>query len=354
MNIQTPIRLSHLSHGGGCGCKLAPSVLQQLLSSHPTVSPYKQLLVGVETGDDAAVWELDPGNANGVCIIATTDFFMPMVDDARDFGRIAATNAISDVYAMGGTPIFALAILGMPVDKIPPEMVRQILEGGQSVCDSAGIPIAGGHSIDSPEPIYGLAVIGTGRKSDIRRNADAKAGDALILTKALGVGIYSAAFKKSALSRAAYDEFIATTTLLNRVGAKLAKDDAVHAMTDVTGFGLLGHALEMARGSGKTVTVEASALPYLKDAAALAQQGFVTGASGRNWKSYEAGVVLPDGTPDWQRQLLCDPQTSGGLLVSCAADKAVAVLATIQTAGYPAACIIGRVDDGKPQVVVKA
>jgi selenide,water dikinase len=329
-------------------------VLQQLLSSHPTVSPYKQLLVGVETGDDAAVWELDPGNANGTCIIATTDFFMPMVDDARDFGRIAATNAISDVYAMGGTPILALAILGMPVDKIPPEMVRQILEGGQSVCDSAGIPIAGGHSIDSPEPIYGLAVIGTAMKSDIRRNADAQAGDALILTKALGVGIYSAAFKKSALSRAAYDEFVATTTLLNRVGAKLAKDSAVHAMTDVTGFGLLGHALEMARGSGKTITVNANALPFFAEAASLAQQGFVTGASGRNWKSYDTSVVLPAGTPDWQRQLYCDPQTSGGLLVSCAADRAGTIIDTIKAAGYPAARIIGRVDDGKPQVVVEA
>ncbi|WP_210209966.1 selenide, water dikinase SelD [Pseudolabrys taiwanensis] len=354
MNIQTPIRLSHLSHGGGCGCKLAPSVLQQLLSSHPTVSPYKQLLVGVETGDDAAVWELDKDNPSGTCIIATTDFFMPMVDDARDFGRIAATNAISDVYAMGGTPIMALAILGMPVDKIPPEMVRQILEGGAAVCEAAGIPIAGGHSIDSPEPIYGLAVIGTAVKSDIRRNADAKAGDALILTKALGVGIYSAAFKKGALSREAYDEFMATTTLLNRVGAKLAKDSAVHAMTDVTGFGLLGHALEMARGSNKKVTVKAAALPFLKDAARLTQEGFITGASGRNWKSYDTSVVLPDGTPDWQRQLLCDPQTSGGLLVSCAAERAGAILDTIQAAGYPAARIIGTVSDGKPQVVVEA
>jgi selenide,water dikinase len=350
VNIQQPIRLSHLSHGGGCGCKLAPSVLQQLLSSHPTVSPYKQLLVGVETGDDAAVWELD----NGTCIIATTDFFMPMVDDARDFGRIAATNAISDVYAMGGTPIMALAILGMPVDKIPPEMVRQILEGGAAVCETAGIPIAGGHSIDSPEPIYGLAVIGTAVKSDIRRNADAKAGDKLILTKALGVGIYSAAFKKSALSRQAYDEFIATTTLLNRVGAKLARESAVHAMTDVTGFGLLGHALEMARGSGKTVNVKAEALPLLNEAASLAQQGFVTGASGRNWKSYDSSVVLPNDMPDWQRQLLCDPQTSGGLLVSCAAAQADTILGTIEAAGYPAARIIGDIADGKPQVVVEA
>lgn len=352
MNFMQPIRLSHLSHGGGCGCKLAPSVLQQLLSSHPVATPYKQLLVGVETGDDAAVWELDNGTDNPTCIIATTDFFMPMVDEPRDFGRIAATNAISDVYAMGGTPIFALAILGMPVDKIPPEMVRQILEGGQSVCTAAGIPIAGGHSIDSPEPIYGLAVIGTAPKAHIRRNADAKPGDALILTKALGVGIYSAAFKKSALSREAYDEFIASTTLLNKIGATLGGNPNVHAVTDVTGFGLLGHALEMARGSGVTVNVKASALPLLKDAVSLAQQGFVTGASGRNWKSYDTAIKLPDGTPDWQRQILCDPQTSGGLLISCAPDKADALLQDIVTAGYPAARIIGRIEAGEPLVTV--
>src|SRR5690349_424440 len=195
MNIQQQIRLSQLSHGGGCGCKLAPSVLQQLLLSHQTVTPYKRLLVGVETGDDAAVWELD----DGTCIIATTDFFMPMVDDPHDFGRIAATNAISDVYAMGGTPIMALAILGMPVDKIAPEMVRMILEGGRAVCEAAGIPVAGGHSIDCPEPVYGLAVIGTCKADHIKRNADARPGDAVILTKPLGVGIYSAAIKKGVL-----------------------------------------------------------------------------------------------------------------------------------------------------------
>src|SRR5215471_1359935 len=297
MNIMQQIKLSHLSHGGGCGCKLAPSVLQQLLANHPTVTPYTRLLVGLETGDDAAVWELD----NGTCVIATTDFFMPMVDDPHDFGRIAATNAISDVYAMGGTPIMALAILGMPVDKIPPEMVRRILEGGAAVCAAAGIPVAGGHSIDSPEPIYGLAVIGTAPKANIRRNSDAKSGDRLILTKALGVGIYSAAFKKGALSREAYDEFIASTTLLNRIGTKLAENPAVHAMTDVTGFGLLGHALEMARGSHKQVSIDFSALPFLKDAAALAQQGYVTGASARNWKSYDKSISFQGEISDWQR-----------------------------------------------------
>jgi selenide,water dikinase len=348
MDAIQPIRLSQLSHGGGCGCKLAPSVLQQLLASHPTVSPYKRLLVGVETGDDAAVWELDDGN----CIIATTDFFMPMVDDPHDFGRIAATNAIADVYAMGGTPIMALAILGMPIDKVRPEMVRKILEGGASVCEAAGIPVAGGHSIDSPEPIYGLAVIGIVKKANIRRNADAQDGDKLILTKALGVGIYSAAFKKGALSRHAYDEFMATTTLLNRIGTKLASDPAVHAMTDVTGFGLLGHALEMARGAQKAVTIKSSELPLLKEAAALAQKGFVTGASERNWKSYDASVALADGTPEWQRQLYSDPQTSGGLLIACAPERADAILKTIVADGYPAARIIGDVKNGEPRVVV--
>jgi selenide,water dikinase len=348
MDAIQPIRLSQLSHGGGCGCKLAPSVLQQLLASHPTVSPYKRLLVGVETGDDAAVWELDDGN----CIIATTDFFMPMVDDPHDFGRIAATNAIADVYAMGGTPIMALAILGMPIDKVRPEMVRKILEGGRSVCETAGIPVAGGHSIDSPEPIYGLAVIGIGKKANIRRNADAQDGDKLILTKALGVGIYSAAFKKGALSRHAYDEFMATTTLLNRVGTKLASDPAVHAMTDVTGFGLLGHALEMARGAQKAITIKSSELPFLKEAAALVQKGFVTGASERNWKSYDASVALANGTPEWQRQLYSDPQTSGGLLIACAPERADAILKTIVADGYPAARIIGDVKNGEPRVVV--
>src|SRR5690606_29005140 len=227
----TTVRLTALAHGGGCGCKRAPSVLQQLLADQPAAGVYKQLLVGTETADDAAVWQLD----ENTCIIATTDFFMPMVDDPEDFGRIAATNAISDVYAMGGRPIMALAILGMPVDKIPAEMVREILKGGSSVCAAAGIPVAGGHSIDCPEPVYGLAVIGVCRPEHVRRNASAKTGDALILTKPIGVGVYSAAIKKGELSADGYAEMIGTTTLLNRIGAELAQNDAVHAITDVTG-----------------------------------------------------------------------------------------------------------------------
>jgi selenide,water dikinase len=348
MNVPQ-IRLTSLAHGGGCGCKLAPSVLQTLLSGHPTANRYPQLIVGIETGDDAAVWKQD----DGTCIIATTDFFMPMVDDPYDFGRIAATNAISDVYAMGGTPIMALAILGIPVDKIPPETACMILQGGRAVCTTAGIPVAGGHSIDCPEPVYGLAVIGTCTAEDVRRNADAKPGDAVILTKPLGVGIYSAAIKKGSLPPEGYADMIATTTLLNRVGVKLAKDESVHAMTDVTGFGLLGHGLEMARGSNATLVLDMKSLPFLKEAAALAQQGCVTGASHRNWASYGEHVSLANDCPDWRRHLLTDPQTSGGLLVACAPERANDIAAMIVADGYPFARVIGRVQTGSAGIRIE-
>jgi selenide, water dikinase len=351
MNVNVPIvRLTSLAHGGGCGCKLAPSVLQQLLADQPAVQPYRELLVGTETGDDAAVWQLD----DDTCIIATTDFFMPMVDDPFDFGRIAATNAISDIYAMGGKPIMALAILGMPVDKVPPAMVRDILRGGSQVCTAAGIPVAGGHSIDSPEPIYGLAVIGIGSPQDIRRNTGAKPGDALILTKALGVGIYSAAFKKGALSSAAYAEMVASMTQLNRVGAELAKDPAVHAVTDVTGFGLLGHALGMARGSNVALTVRFDRLPFLAAAAELAKQHFVTGASGRNWASYGESVSLPGDFEAWRRDLLTDPQTSGGLLIACEPGRAAEITRTIVDRGYPLARVIGHVEAGPAAITIRS
>ena len=319
MNTHT-VRLTSLAHGGGCGCKLAPSVLQQLLADQPAAAAYKQLLVGTETADDAAVWQLD----DNTCIIATTDFFMPMVDDPHDFGRIAATNAISDVYAMGGKPIMALAILGMPVDKIPAEMVREILKGGAAVCATAGIPVAGGHSIDCPEPVYGLAVIGTCRPEHVRRNADAKAGDALILTKPIGVGIYSAAIKKGALPPAGYSEMIATTTLLNRIGAELAQGqgrarhdrrDGLRPARPCAGDGAR---LEADAHDAAPATCRCCTRPRR-----LAQQGFVTGASHRNWASYGARRRRCRRTlPEWRRHLLTDPQTSGGLLVSCAADRA--------------------------------
>jgi selenide,water dikinase len=342
-------RLTSLAHGGGCGCKLAPSVLQELLAGQQLTPAFAHLLVGTETGDDAAVWDLD----GKTCVVATTDFFMPIVDDPDHFGRIAAANAISDIYAMGATPIMALAILGMPLTKIDTTTVRTILAGGAAICAEAGIPIAGGHSIDSIEPIYGLAVIGTAPKAQIRRNTDAKPGDALILTKALGVGVYSAALKKEALSLEAYEEMITTTTLLNRVGTTLAQEDAVHGITDVTGFGLLGHALEMARGSSVTVHLDANQLPLLKHAEALIRQGFVSGASGRNWASYGAAVDLPAGFPEWWRQLLTDPQTSGGLLISCKEAEARRLVTDLISAGYKAARLIGRVEAGAPRVRVE-
>jgi selenide,water dikinase len=342
-------RLTSLAHGGGCGCKLDPEILRTLLADQPVAGPFERLLVGNETADDAAVWELD----DGTCLIATTDFFTPMVDDPADFGRIAATNAISDVYAMGGRPLLALAILGMPVGKIAPEVVAKILRGGAEKCAEAGIPVAGGHSIDTPEPIYGLAVIGTCRRETVRRNADAKPGDALILTKPVGVGVYSAAIKRGALGEAGYRDFVATTTLLNKVGTELAADPAVHALTDVTGFGILGHGLELARGAGLTLVLDAGALPLLPLAEGLAKEGFVTGASHRNWTAFGARVDLPAEYPDWRRHLLTDPQTSGGLLVSCDAGQAEAIVGRIRAAGYPAATIIGRMETGDPKIRVE-
>jgi selenide,water dikinase len=342
------IRLTDLAHGGGCGCKLAPSVLQQLLATQPAAMPYAQLLVGTETGDDAAVWQVD----DKTCVIATTDFFMPVVDDPRDFGRIAAANALSDVYAMGGKPIMALAILGMPLGKLPLETVSKILEGGASICAEAGIPIAGGHSIDSVEPIYGLAVIGLCSPENVRRNSGARPGDTLILTKGIGIGIYSAAFKKLALPDDAYSEMLASTTLLNRIGHVLAEDDDVHGITDVTGFGLLGHGLELARGGGVRLNIEQARIPFLERAEALAETGYITGASGRNWESYGDQVILPPGLSTWRRALLTDPQTSGGLLVACKAERGESIRAMIEAAGYPRASIIGTVTTGEPAVQI--
>jgi selenide,water dikinase len=348
MNIPQ-LRLTSLAHGGGCGCKLAPSVLRQLMADQSAAELFPQLLVGTETGDDAAVWRLD----DSTCIIATTDFFMPIVDDPFDFGRIAAANAVSDIYAMGGLPTMALAILGMPLGKIAPETVRIILEGGRAVCAEAGIPVAGGHSIDCPEPVYGLAVVGICPPNNIRRNVGAKIGDVIILTKPLGVGIYSAAFKMDMLSPENYAEMIATMTKLNRVGAAIASNVDVHAMTDVTGFGLLGHALEMMHGSGATMIMEFGSLPFLQDAASLAQRGYVTGASNRNWASYGAGVALPPDCSDWRRHLLTDPQTSGGLLVACAPNRADELCKSIVAEGYPSARVIGRMVEGPAMVRVE-
>ena len=349
MNMQN-IKLTSLAHGGGCGCKLSPAVLQELLANQPSAGPFRNLLVGTETGDDAAVWQIDDNN----CVVATTDFFMPVVDDPNDFGRIAATNAISDIYAMGAKPIMALAILGMPLEKVSTEVVREIIKGGSSVCASAGIPVAGGHSIDAPEPIYGLAVIGLCKPEQVRRNRNALAGDALILTKGIGVGVYSAAIKKGNLTGDLYGEMVASTTLLNKIGMTLGDDADVHSVTDVTGFGLLGHGLEMAEGSDLQITIRMADVPLFKQAENLAKQGFVTGASKRNWVSYGKKVETPADFPEWARDLLTDPQTSGGLLVACSQSRAESLVKEIVAAGYPSAKVIGTAEAGKPGVRVIA
>src|SRR5689334_11062893 len=311
-----PIRLTEFSHGGGCGCKIAPAVLSEILASTPIRGLPKDLLVGTETADDAAIYRLNDEQA----LVATTDFFTPIVDDPFDFGRIAATNAISDVYAMGGKPILALALVGMPLEKLPVSVIQRILEGGESVCAAAGIPVAGGHSIDTLEPIYGLVALGLVHPDKVKKNSSAKAGDVLILGKPLGVGILSAALKKGRLSEAGYAEMVKWTTTLNTPGQALADMAGVHALTDVTGFGLAGHLLEICRGSGLSAEVKFADLPVIAEALDWVKQGVATGASDRNWKGYGAEVSLNG--PEWQRKLVSDPQTSGGLLVACAADAA--------------------------------
>ncbi len=347
---KTKIRLTSFSHGGGCGCKIAPGVLSEILKGSNSFPMPKELLVGIETSDDAAVYKLNDEQA----LIATTDFFMPIVDDPFDFGRIAATNAISDVYAMGGTPIMALALVGMPIDKLPIEVISQVIRGGESICAEAGIPIAGGHTIDSIEPIYGLVVMGLVHPSRIKRNADAKAGDKLILGKPLGVGILSAALKKGSLDADGYAAMLASTTKLNTPGKNLSALPAVHAMTDITGFGLLGHTLELARGSGLTARIDMNKVPLLPGVENLVGFGCVTGASGRNWSGYGHDVDLSDALTSTQRTLLTDPQTSGGLLVACAASAVEEVLAIFVREGFGDAAVIGEMLVGAPKVEVIA
>jgi len=348
--IAPGIRLTSFSHGGGCGCKIAPGILSEILKKSSGFPVPKELLVGIETADDAAVYQLNDEQA----LIATTDFFMPIVDDPFDFGRIAATNAISDVYAMGGTPIMALALVAMPINQLPIDVIGKIIQGGEAACAEAGIPIAGGHTIDSVEPIYGLVVMGIVHPSKIKRNADARAGDKLILGKPLGVGILSAALKKNALDADGYAAMIANTTKLNKPGKPLSDLPGVHALTDVTGFGLLGHTLELARGAKLTARLEMPNVPLLPGVAQLAENGFITGASGRNWAGYGEDVNLAAGISPVQQALLTDPQTSGGLLVSCAADAVDQVLEIFRREGFADATVIGEMIKGPAKVDVSA
>ncbi|HYF60973.1 MAG TPA: selenide, water dikinase SelD [Burkholderiaceae bacterium] len=344
-----PVRLTAFSHGGGCGCKIAPGVLAEILKNTAKLPMPPQLMVGIETADDAAVYRLNDEQA----LIATTDFFMPIVDDPYDFGRIAATNAISDVYAMGGTPIMALALVGMPIDRLPLDTIGRILEGGESVCAAAGIPIAGGHTIDSVEPIYGLVVMGLVHPDRVKRNSGARAGDVLVLGKPIGVGVLSAALKKEVLPPEGYAAMIASTTKLNTPGRALSALDGVHALTDVTGFGLLGHALELARGARLLARVSWPSVPLLEGVRELAEKGFVTGASERNWAGYGAEVRMGAGLGDVERALLTDPQTSGGLLVACAPGAVEAVLDAFRRDGFERAAVIGELADGEPGIEVR-
>ncbi len=342
------IKLTALSHGGGCGCKIAPAVLSEILRNVSHLPAPAALLVGKETSDDAAVYQLNDSQA----LIATTDFFMPVVDDPYDFGRIAATNAISDVYAMGGTPIMALALVGMPIDKLPTDVIAKILEGGESICAEAGIPVAGGHTIDSVEPIYGLVVLGLVHPDRIKKNSSAQPGDKLILGKPLGVGVLSAAVKKGRLDPAGYRELIACTTKLNTPGRLLADVSGVHALTDVTGFGLLGHLLELCRSTGLGARLAMERVPLLPHAASLAADGMVTGASARNWASYGHEVDLSTSVTPIQRALLTDPQTSGGLLVSCTPATVDEILDVFRREGFAQAGVIGEMAAGPARVAV--
>jgi selenide, water dikinase len=346
--VDLAIKLTSFSHGGGCGCKIAPGVLSEILRNASGFPVPKELMVGIETSDDAAVYRLNDSQA----LIATTDFFMPIVDDPFDFGRIAATNAISDVYAMGGTPIMALALVAMPIAHLPIEVIGQVIRGGESVCAAAGIPIAGGHTIDSVEPIYGLVVLGLVHPDRVKRNSGARDGDVLILGKPIGVGVLSAAVKKDRISPAAYRELIDTTTRLNVTGRVLSDLDGVHALTDVTGFGLLGHLLEVCRGAKLGAELKMSSVPLLADVERMAADGVVTGASGRNWDAYGADVELASSVSLAQKMLLTDPQTSGGLLVSCASECVDDVLELFRKDGFERAAVIGRMKSGPARVAV--
>ncbi|HWA32628.1 MAG TPA: selenide, water dikinase SelD, partial [Cyclobacteriaceae bacterium] len=327
MITEPEIKLTQYSHGAGCGCKISPAVLDKILHSDLPKSKFPSLLVGNESKDDAAVFDLGDGN----CIISTTDFFMPIVDDPQTFGSIASVNAISDVYAMGGEPIMAIAILGWPINVIPPDVARLVLEGSRKVCAEAGIPLAGGHSIDCPEPVFGLAVSGKLRKEHLKRNDTAKAGSALYLTKPLGIGIVTTAQKKGIVSEPHLKKAVETMLTLNKLGAALGKLSYVNALTDVTGFGLLGHLVEMCEGSGVSAEIDYERIPKFDFLDGYIQQKSMPGGTQRNWDSYGKKISA---ITDAQRAVLADPQTSGGLLISVEGDKTELFEKAVGEKGY--------------------
>ena len=345
---EATIRLSRLARHGGAACKLPPDVLQQILAGvTPGILP-PQLLAGWENADDAVVYQLNPQQA----IVATTDFFMPIVDDPFDFGRIAATNAISSVYAMGGTPLFALALAGMPVNALSADSIARIFAGGAAVCRAAGIPVAGGHSIDSLEPVYGLVVIGLVNPAHLKRNSVAQAGDKLILGKSIGVGAYAEAFRKDLLTDSEYTALLESTTQLNTPGPLLACLDGVHALTDIGGCGLLGHLLDFCRNSALRARLEFAAVPLLPKVGEFALGNEPGGVIEHNWASYGGAVSLAPGLDGQARSLLADPQTSGGLLVSCTPETVTEVLSIFLQQGFAHVSVIGELGAGEPGVEV--
>lgn len=330
--LRTPnsIRLTQYSHGAGCGCKIAPKVLDEILKSNLVVPDNKKLLVGNSSKDDAAVYDLE----NGMALISTTDFFMPIVDDAFDFGRIAAANSISDVYAMGGKPLMAIAILGWPVEKLPVELAQKIIDGGRTICKEAGIPLAGGHSIDSPEPIFGLAVTGIVEKKNLKKNNTAEEGDLILLTKPIGVGILSTAQKRGLLKEEHLEPMINQMSALNNTGEILGKIKGVSAMTDVTGFGLLGHLIEIAEGSNLTAELFYNKIPFINGVKEYVANRISPDATSRNWNSYHEKIKFEKGMNVMEAFILLpDPQTNGGLLISVKEDSIEEVIELLKTNG---------------------
>jgi len=343
----TEIKLTQFSHGAGCGCKIAPAVLDSILqSSKINIENDPRLLVGHDKKDDAAVFDI----GNGRAIISTTDFFMPIVDDAFDFGRIASVNAISDVYAMGGTPMMAVAILGWPINKIPAELAGKVLEGARRICADAGIPLAGGHSIDNEEPLFGLAVTGEILISNLKQNSTATEGCSLFLTKPIGVGIFTTAQKRGIVKPEDFDKALQTMLTLNKPGETFGKLSYVKAMTDVTGFGLLGHLGEMVDGSNLSAEIEFSKVPKLTNIDFYISQGSMPGGTKRNWESYGNGI---EGVDEYKRSILCDPQTSGGLLVAVEQGNENEFISVAESIGLQLECFGKLVKRGDARILVR-
>ena len=347
--VKKNVKLTEFSTGGGCGCKVSPEVLKKLLNSERIKLLPKDLIVGLTNSDDAAVYKIDKERA----IVATTDFFMPIVNNPSEFGEISATNALSDLYAMGAKPLFALAIVAMPIKKISLNIIKKIISGGEKICKNAGIPIAGGHTIESSEPIYGLVAIGIIKIREIKTNSKAEHEDDLILTKPIGTGILSTAIKKDIASKEQYNELIKSCTKLNDVGIYLSEKNLVSSMTDVTGFGLLGHLKEICLASKKKAIIQYKKIPIFEGTEKLVDNKIFTGASSRNWNSYKKYISKNSKVEQIKKIILSDPQTSGGLLLSCKKQNSKKILKILKSRRFKSSTIIGSIKNGKTKICIK-